>query len=163
MSLKSFNMSFNSSRPLIVEIHKLIELMRTVLSDNRNLCNGIDEAYESTLYDELSLIPEFYEHKIINLLNICKIVINNVDICKINKELNSKIKDASISIETSHILNSMIEKININTKDKIRIKNVITKLNPLLKCFDAMFYNPKAVLNKLSSLRNDGMVDILSL
>ena len=155
-------MSFNSSRPLIVEIHKMIETVRTVLSDNRDLCNGIDEAYESTLYDELALIPECYEMKIIELLNVCKIIINNIDLCKINRELNSKINDASISIETSHVLNSIIERVNINTKDKIRIKNVIAKLRPLLKCFDAMFYNPKVLLDRLCKLRNDGMVDILS-
>lgn len=156
-------MDFNYSRPLINEIHKLIETMRTILFNNKDLCNGIDEAYESTLYDELRFIPEFYEQKIINILNICKIVIENVNLCKINQEINLRIKDATIIIETEHILNTMIERVNINTKDKIRIKNIITKLKPLLKCFDAIIYNPKDSLNKLCRMRNDGMMDILNL
>lgn len=148
-------------RRLIHEIHNALQIFRTLLQDDKNLCNSIDETYEEMLICDLQTVPEQYDPMILDALSIIKIFINNVNFIKISDELsrysNNKMK---LEIDTFQIFEKAIDRLEMTKKDKARIMNVSTKFKPIFQCVNRLLYKPIELVRRIGTMRNNMLGDL---
>lgn len=148
-------------RKLISEVHNSLQIFRTLLQTDKNLCNTIDESYEEMLLNDLQTVPEQYDPIILEALDIVKIFINNIDFIKISEELASfsgnKMK---IELNTFRVFESAVNKLEMSNKDRARIMNIVTKFKPLFKCVDALLYKPVELVKKIGTMKNNILGDL---
>ena len=148
-------------RKLIYEVHNALEIFRTLLQDNKSLCNRIDNSYEELLLNDLQTVPEQYDKDILNGLKIVKTIINNINFIKISEELGSLTGiNMCLELNTFHIFESMIGKLEMSKKDRARIMNIVSKFRPLFECVDRLISNPVELVRKIGTMRNDMLNDL---
>lgn len=153
--------NYFGDRKLISEVHNSLQIIRTLLQNDKNLCNMIDENYEEMLLSDLRTVPEQYDHIILEALDIIKIFINNINFIKISEELAKYSRNnMKIELDTFHIFETCINKLEINKKDKARIMNIITKFKPLFTCIDALLYKPIKLIKKIGTMKNNILGDL---
>lgn len=148
-------------RKLINEVHTALQIFRTLLQEDKNLCNMIDETYEEMLLQDLQTVPEQYDPVILETLDIIKIFINNINFIKISEELarfsGNKMK---LELNTFKIFETGINKLEMSKKDKARIMNITAKFKPLFECVDNLIYKPIELVRKIGTMKNDALGDL---
>lgn len=148
-------------RKLINEVHNSLQIFRTLLQDDKNLCNMIDENYEEMLLNDLHTVPEQYDSIILDALNVIKIFINNINFIKISEELaRFSGNNMKIELNTFHIFESGINKLEMSNKDRARIMNITAKFKPLFKCIDTLLYKPIELVKKIGTMKNNILEDL---
>ena len=150
-----------TGRKLIEEVHNALQIFRTLLQDNKNLCSKIDDNYEELLLNDLQTVPEQYDKDILNGLKILKTFINNINFMKISEELsNLSGINMNIDLNTFHIFESMIGKLEMSKKDRARIMNIISKFKPLFECVDKLLAKPVELVRKIGTMKNNILDDL---
>ena len=153
--------SYFGGRKLINEVHTALQIFRTLLQEDKNLCNMIDETYEEMLLQDLQTVPEQYDPVILETLDIIKIFINNINFIKISEELarfsGNKMK---LELNTFKIFETGINKLEMSKKDKARIMNITAKFKPLFECVDNLIYKPIELVRKIGTMKNDALGDL---
>lgn len=153
MSIKKS--SSNSDREIIVELRNLMNLFRTIFSDDKFVCKNIDETYEAILISDLKLIPRAYDKDIMACFKIIKIVVTNIDYAKIYagiNELDPEYRNLGLEVDSYHAAEKWLSRIQIDKLDKLRITNIMTKLRPLFACVDKIFQVPQGFLRNVTML-----------
>ena len=149
------------TRKIFNELHDIMELVRNILQDDRNLCNKIDAAYEELLIQSLELVPEQYDNEILTSIEIMKIVIRNINFENISKELRKFDENKlRLKINTFDLFKSSMNHLNATKIDKARIMNIVTKFQPLFECVDEILDKPIAMVRKISTIKNNDLIDI---
>ena len=153
--------NYFGDRKLISEVHNSLQIFRTLLQNDKNLCNMIDENYEETLLNDLQTVPEQYDPVILETLDIIKIFINNINFIKISEELAKfSGNNMKIELDTFHIFETGINKLEMSKKDRARIMNITAKFKPLFKCVDALLYKPVELVKKIGTMKNNILGDL---
>lgn len=156
-----YSTSSSSERKLINEVHNVLQIFRTLLQDNKNLCNKIDESYEELLLMDLQNVPEQYDKDILNGLKIVRTFINNINFTKISEELGSMtgIK-MSLELNTFSMFEKGMNRLEMSKKDKARIMNIVSKFRPLFECVDKLINEPIELARKIGMMKNNMLDDL---
>lgn len=131
-----------NDRKLIVEIRRTLDIIRNLLKDNMNQLNKIDKAYEETLLNDMRIIPEQYDDNILEIITVAKVVLQNINFSKMNKELQSIKTEYYFEPNTYQTFESCMDKIQMNRLDRARVMNIVRKFKPLFECIDTLISKP---------------------
>lgn len=146
-------------RKLINEVHNSLQIFRTLLQSDKNLCKMIDENYEDMLLKDLQSVPEQYDAIILDALDVIKIFINNINFIKISEELaRFSGNNMKIELNTFSVFKSGINKLEMGNRDRARIMNITAKFKPLFACVDALLYNPIELVKRIGTMKNNNVL-----
>ena len=149
------------TRQIFNELHNIFTIVRQLISDNRNLLESIDEAYESVLMSDLQLIPEQYDADILKVIQSIKIIFTNINYSAISKGIGSITGGIlHFHINTYNEFKQALEKIDMNKKDRLRIFNLVSKFQPLFSTIDYILLEPIKYIRKAAELSNHDYADI---
>lgn len=153
---------FSSDRKLIEEeVHNTLQIFRTLLQEDKNLCNKIDESYEEMLLNDLQTVPVQYDEVILDTLNIVKIFINNINFNKLSEELSRfNGNNLKFELKTFQMLENGVNRLEMSKKDRARIMNITAKFKPLFECVDILIYKPIELVRKIGHMRNNALDDL---
>ena len=151
----------NSDRELFHEIHLCFNIARQLIQDNRDLYESIDEAYETVLLQDLSLVPEQYDFEVLRTIRSIKIVLANINYSAIAKGIDN-VYDGILhfNINTYEEFKKALEKIEMTKKDRIRILNLVSKFKPLFSIIDLIINEPLVYIRKVAQLSTNQYSDI---
>lgn len=151
----------NKERRLISEVHNILQLFRTLLQSDLNICREIDESYEETLIQSIQAVPEQYDEKILDVLDVIKIFINNINFVKIGEELARFGKNhVKFDLNTYQLFEDGMNKVEMSRKDKARIMNITTKFRPIFECVNKLLSRPVDLVRKIGEMRNNMLDDL---
>lgn len=152
------------NRELLVELHNIMELFRTIFADDKLVCRNIDENYEKILISDIRLIPCQYDREILQYVKTIKLVAVNINYTAILQgmaDIDPDYKSMSLEFDSYKGAENILERLNIPKIDKLKVTNVMTKLRPLFSCVDKIFQMPFRVLTNITHLTSDKYNDIL--
>lgn len=151
----------NEERRLISEVHNILQLFRTLLQSDLNICREIDESYEETLIQSIRAVPEQYDEKILDVLDVIKIFISNINFVKIGEELARFGKNhVKFDLNTYQLFEDGMNKVEMSRKDKARIMNITTKFRPIFECVNKLLSRPVDLVRKIGEMRNNMLDDL---
>lgn len=151
----------SEGRRLISEVHNILQLFRTLLQSDLNICREIDESYEETLIQSIRAVPEQYDEKILDVLDVIKIFINNINFVKIGEELTKFGKNhVKFDLNTYQLFEDGMNKVEMSRKDKARIMNITTKFRPIFECVNKLLSRPVDLVRKIGEMRNNMLDDL---
>ena len=156
-------MSKNYDRKIFTELHKVLDVFRTIFRDDKRVCLSIDESYEETLIYELEAVPEQFDEMILKYLKFVKVIVNNVNFKQLAKELEALNDDSipHLEINSLNTFEEALNKVSMNKVNRARIMNLSTKLKPLFTCVDKVVSMPIQVLKRIGELNDKSYADIL--
>lgn len=153
--------SGGSERKLISEVHNILQIFRTLLEDNKNLCRKIDESYEELLLNDLQNVPEQYDEDILNGLKIVRTFINNINFVKISEELRNMTGiNMCLDLNTFSMFEKGMGKLEMDKKNKARVMNIVSKFRPLFECVDKLINEPIELVRKIGMMKNNMLDDL---
>ena len=151
------------TRKIFSELHKALDMFRTVFRDDKYVCSSIDESYEETLIYELESVPEQFDELILKYLNFVKVVAGNVNFKKLARELD-ELNDDSIphfEINSLYAFEQGLSKLSLTKTNRARVLNIVTKLKPIFACVDKIVCMPIQVLKRIGELTDNSYNNIL--
>jgi len=139
---------------IINNLQGLFRVLRTVFAGTPQLMKLINEDYEDVLYSEMKLIPIQFDKHIINVMNMIKIIIKNINFDNLTKD----IEDLSLNykgIIFHNFVSSLIDSLPVESKTKSIFKNFLTKFKPICKCVDKIIEDPIKYLKIYSNIYSD--------
>lgn len=152
--------SSSENRRIVREVRQALQVFRTLLQDDKNLCNAIDASYEEMLINDLRTVPEQYDDMILESLDTMKIFANNIDFIKISEELGNLRGNFRFEINSYGSFENGIQKLDMSKKDKARILNISAKFKPLFTCVDRLVYKPVELVKRIGYMRNMALGDL---
>lgn len=137
-------------REIIVEVRKIISMLRNIIENDKYLLSLIDEDYEQILLDDLRLIPAQFDEQILMSIKILVCFIKSIDVKKLLNEFTSIGLQNNINIDVYKMVVNNIKSINYDNDNKQRVLNIITKLKPLFVVINKLISEPYTTLNKLN-------------
>jgi len=137
---------------IIEDLKYVFKILRTIFSDTPQVVKHICEDYEETLYGEFKLIPKQFDEDIITGMTVAKIILKNIDVESLIKDLKKTGLIKNTSINSFKIITGYIDSLNKDSKTKAIYKNFLTKFKPLCYCIDKTTENPMKYLQKYSQL-----------
>lgn len=156
--------NIKNDRALIRELHDIMDLFRTIFSDDKVICKNIDESYEKILISDIRLIPQQYDAEIMSYISAIKLIISNVNFTNIlngMKEILPNHKSLSVDVNSYKVGEMIVNKLDMSKTDRLLVFNVLTKLRPIFACVDKVFQLPFAVLTKISNMCDTQYSDLL--
>ena len=148
-------------RELVAEVHNIFNIVRQLISDNLALSQTIDNIYEQTLLNELSLIPVQYDADILKVIRVIKSVIRNISFNNIAKDIVDIAGDAiHFEIDTFKACQYTFDHLTLTRIERARIMNLFIKFKPLFTCIDSMLSRPVQLVRKISSMQDSAYSDI---
>lgn len=154
----------SSQRRILIELHEIMNLFRTIFADDKLVCRNIDESYERVLMRDLNLVPVQFDADILKIINYVKLVVTNINFTNIvagMKSIDPDYKAMGIEFDSYSLAEKILSKVQIDKADKFKINNVMTKLRPIFACVDKIFAMPYSVMTNISNLSNDKYNDLL--
>lgn len=137
-------------REIIIEVRKIISMLRNIIENDKHLLSLIDEDYEQILLDDLRLIPTQFDEQILISIKTLVCFIKSIDVRKLLNEFTNIGLQNNINIDVYKMVVNNIKSINYDNDNKQRILNIITKLKPLFVVINKLISEPYATLNKLN-------------
>ena len=137
-------------REIIIEVRKIISMLRNIIENDKYLLSLIDEDYEQILLDDLRLIPAQFDEQILMSIKILVCFIKSIDVKKLLNEFINIGLQNNINIDVYKMVVNNIKSINYDNDNKQRILNIITKLKPLFVVINKLISEPYTTLNKLN-------------
>ena len=151
----------NSSRVIFKEIHDAFVIVRQLVSDNLCLYDSIDEAYESVLLNDLKLVPEQYDSRILQIIRAVKVIFININYSAISQGIDDITGGMlSFCVNTYEEFKRGLEHIEMTKKDRLRLFNIVSKFKPLFSAIDAMLAEPIKYIRKAAALSDNSNADI---
>lgn len=153
------NSQMQTNRKLLIELHNTLELFRDIFVDDRSITNRIDSAYEKTLMNELSVVPEQYDELILQYFNVIKVFADNINFARLAdnlEELNKKGEIPKFKLNTFDMIKAGIDAMSMVKANKLRFINILIKLSPIFKCCDKIIEMPINVLKRCGVIQNEG-------
>ena len=152
------NFSKKEIEELNIKLDKVFEntfyYLRKILNDQTSLLKKINKNYEETLKNYLKSYvgPEYY-NVIFTIYDCIVDIISCVDLYKLTSIILKYNITPFDQIDTRKIVFDSIDKIQLGTKEKAFIKNLIdVKLNIIFECVDFILKNPKITLKAVQAL-----------
>lgn len=154
----------SNDRRLFNELHDILAMFRNIFSDDKYICNSIDDAYEYTLMNELKLVPLQFDDLILKYVNAMKAVVKNINFASLADNLDALNSDNSmplIKINSLQLIREGIDNLNWSKADRARVKNILVKFEPLFACVNKVVEMPVKILRKIVSLNDTRYDDLL--
>lgn len=157
--------SVPTDREILVELHTILEMFRTVFAEDKHICKSIDENYEKILMADLRMVPVQYDEDILQYVKATKLVLANINFKAIRDGLGDvtpNYRSMGIIINSYNGAEKVLDRFNMSTTDRLRLTNILTKLRPLFACIDRVFYIPFRVIETvvaISDRRYDNLLD----
>ena len=147
-----------SPRKLIVELHNILELFRSIFEDDKSILNSIDDSYEEVLITQLRLVPEQFDDLILQYINIAKALGNNINFTNLGKkldELNDQGQLPVFNISSLDMIKTGCNALSMVKKDKMRVLNILIKLGPIFKCVDKLCTMPINIIKRIGVMQSE--------
>lgn len=162
--MNSFKNGCKYNRELLSELHSIMEVLRSVFTDDKVISRSIDESYEKVLIEDLKLVPEQFDEEILQYVKAVKIIVANINYRNIYdglKTLGPKGENVGFETDTYYGAEKILSKFDMSRSDRARIMNVMIKLKPIFVCLDRIFMVPFKMLRKVVEMNDDRYGDIL--
>lgn len=137
-------------REIIIEVRKIISMLRNIIENDKYLLSLIDEDYEQILLDDLRLMPAQFDEQILMSIKILVCFMKSIDVKKLLNEFTNIGLQNNINIDVYKMVVNNIKSINYDNDNKQRVLNIITKLKPLFVVINKLISEPYTTLNKLN-------------
>ena len=128
--------------------------LRKILNDQTTLLKKINKNYEETLKNYLSSYVGYeYYHVIFKIYECIVDILSCIDMYRLTTIILKYDITPFEQINTRQIVFENINKIQLGTKEKAFIKNLVeAKLNVIFDCIDFIMKNPKLILKSIQCL-----------
>lgn len=151
-------------RQLFVKLHEILNIFRTIFSNDKSIIRSIDDSYEKILITDLKMVPVQYDEDILRYVKWVTLIVTNVNFANIlagMKEIDPDYK--SMGFETNSLIGfeNFLGKMQMERSDRYRINNILVKLRPIFACVDKVFATPYNTLQSVVHMTSNKYDDLL--